>query len=433
MRHCRPSNTRAVRATLLLTASLLLLLAATAVRAHFLLNLNVRVLHVEHLADGLKIYLRTPMPYLVADRIGPVGSDGLPEPAPYTTNRLENGKLVHHIGPDLLLADPEGLGRLAADGFHIESDGGTLDATVERVRASPIGSEPQFATLEEAKRAFEGQAVYPPDAQPAYVGDVVVDMILRYRTAAPVYRYSVSSTLNPGLPGQEDTANLILDHSPGATRVFRARGLLVEPVRVSRSAWSAVVTFVKEGVRHILDGWDHVLFVLCLVLGATRLSSLVWRATGFTIGHTATLMVGFFGFVPSGAWFIPAVETGIALSIVYAAVIAVIPSRKRGRGELAMLAVTMGIGLLHGFGFSFVLHEILQVDSPDIWQSLLAFNAGVEIGQLLLIVVTWPLFRLIARTNDRVWRLSRWAIAASCAAIALFWTVQRLSLVVAAI
>ena len=154
MGHCRPSNTRAVGATLLLTASLLLLLAATAVRAHFLLNLNVRVLHVEHLADGLKIYLRTPMPYLVADRIGPVGSNGLPEPAPYTTNRLENGKLVHHIDPDVLLADPEGLGRLAADGFQIESDGGTLDATVERVRASPIGSQPPFATLEEAKRAF---------------------------------------------------------------------------------------------------------------------------------------------------------------------------------------------------------------------------------------------------------------------------------------
>ena len=51
--------------------------AATA-HAHFLLNLNVRILHVEHLADGLRVYLRTPMPYLVADRVGPVGSNGLP-------------------------------------------------------------------------------------------------------------------------------------------------------------------------------------------------------------------------------------------------------------------------------------------------------------------------------------------------------------------
>ena len=433
MRANRPSYIRVLRAGLLLTVSLSIFLAAATASAHFLLNLNVRVLHVEHLADGLRVYLRTPMPYLVADRIGPVGADGLPEPAPYTTNRLEDGKVVHHIDPHALRGDPMGLGRLAAVGFQIRTDGGTLGATVERVRASPIGSQPPFATLDEARTAFVGQAVYPDDAQPAYVGDVVVDMILRYRTNAPVYRYSVSSTLDPGLPGQDDTANLILDYSPGATRVFRARGLLAEPVSVSRSAWSAVVTFIREGVRHILAGWDHVLFVLCLTLGATRLGSLVWRATGFTIGHTVTLMIGFFGYVPSGLWFIPAVETGIALSIIYAATIAVMARRDRKRGEIEMLFITMGIGLLHGFGFSFVLHEFLQVDSPDIWQSLLAFNAGVEIGQLLLIMIAWPLFRLIARTNDRAWIISRWGIAASCAAIALLWTVQRASLVVAAI
>ncbi len=128
----------------------------------------------------------------------------------------------------------------------------------------------------------------------------MVDIILRYETGAPVYGYTVASSLDPGLPGQENTANLILDYSPGATRVFRARGLLSEPVEISRSAWSAIITFIQEGVRHILEGWDHVLFVLCLTLGATRLTSLVWRATGFTIGHTVTLIVGFFGYVPSG-------------------------------------------------------------------------------------------------------------------------------------
>ena len=59
-----------------------LLGVAAPATAHFLLNLNVRILHVEHLAEGLRVYLRTPMPYLVADRVGPVGADGLPEPAP---------------------------------------------------------------------------------------------------------------------------------------------------------------------------------------------------------------------------------------------------------------------------------------------------------------------------------------------------------------
>ena len=79
-------------------------------RAHFLLNLNVRILHVEHLDDGLRVYLRLPMPYLVADRLGPVAANGLPEPAPYTTNRMEDGQLVHYLDADALKADPLGLG-----------------------------------------------------------------------------------------------------------------------------------------------------------------------------------------------------------------------------------------------------------------------------------------------------------------------------------
>jgi len=58
-------------------------------RAHFLLNLNLRVIHVEHLDDGLRVYLRLPMPYLVADRLGPVGPAGLPEPAPYPGRPLD--------------------------------------------------------------------------------------------------------------------------------------------------------------------------------------------------------------------------------------------------------------------------------------------------------------------------------------------------------
>ena len=425
MRLCGPRLPCSRAAAFLLSACLLLCLAAVPAGAHFLLNLNVRILHVEHLSDGLKIYLRTPMPYLVADRIGPVGADGLPEPAPFTTNRLENGKPVHHIDPDEMRRNPAGLGRLAADGLLLTVDGKPLDANVERVQAYPIGTQPTFATLQEAKAAFESGSVYPDGAEPAYVGDVVVDIIVFYRSGEPVYDYSLSSTLNPGLPGQQDTANLILDYSPGDTKVFRARGLLTEPVVISRSTWSAIATFVKEGVRHILSGWDHVLFVLCLALGATRLHSLVWRATGFTLGHSVTLIAGFFGFVPSGDWFIPAVETGIALSIIYAAIIALSPYRASRRNERVLFGITTAIGLLHGLGFSFVLHEILQINSPNIWQSLLAFNLGVELGQLLIIVTVWPLFRMIRLGSDFAWLIGRWGVAMSCSIVALFWAGQR--------
>jgi hypothetical protein len=412
---------------------LFLSVVAGSASAHFLLNLNVRILHVEHLANGLKVYLRTPMPYLVADRVGPVGANGLPKPAPYTTNRMEDGKLVHYVNPKQLNRDQKGLGAFAARGFRLVVDGKPLIATIDQVRVHRVGTQPEFATLDEAKAAFAAARPYPGDAKPLYVGDAVVDIILRYEAGGPVYDYAVSSTLDPGLPGQKNTANLILDYAPAGTQVFRARGLLVEPVTISRSVLSAVFTFIREGFRHILEGLDHVLFVLCLVLGATGLHSLIWRVTGFTIGHSVTLAAGFFGFVPSGAWFVPTVETGIALSIIYAAAIAIIPRSEQGGSERSMFVVTCAIGLLHGLGFSFVLNKILQVSSPDIWQSLLAFNLGVEFGQLTIVVIAWPLFRIIERLNQRAWRLVRWGVAGGCAATALFWTGQRALSVIGAL
>jgi hypothetical protein len=95
-----------------------------------------------------------------------------------------------------------------------------------------------------------------------------------------------------------------------------------------------------------------------------------------------------------------------------------------------MFSITTAIGLLHGLGFSFVLHKILQVDAPDIWQSLLAFNLGVEVGQILIILATWPLFRLTARWNQNAWRIGRWGVALPCVMIATLWTGQRALMVV---
>ena len=171
--------------------------------------------------------------------------------------------------------------------------------------------------------------------------------------------------------------------------------------------------------------------MLCLVLGAVQLKSLVWRITGFTIGHSITLTAGFFGFVPSGAWFIPTVETGIALSIIYAGAIAIVPARELAGRERNMFIVTGSIGLLHGLGFSFVLQKILQITSPDIWQSLLAFNVGVEIGQLAIILAAWSVFRSIEKSSKPAWRIGRTGIATVCMAVAGVWTVQRVLSVIA--
>ncbi|RKZ63703.1 MAG: hypothetical protein DRQ44_09850 [Gammaproteobacteria bacterium] len=413
----------------------LFLLCATTASAHFKLNLNVRILHVEHQSDGLNVYMRLPMPYLVAHLLGEVDENGLPTPAPYTSNRLEEGKLVHYVDVQQLKQSTDGLALLAKQSLDLAFDGKNVDAKVEGFRIYKNGSQPDFATLDDAQKSFEIEPLFDSFEQGVYVGDTTVDVLLRYTSKSTVYNYALSSNLNPGLPDQDETANLILDYSPSGVQVFRARGLLSEPVVVTRSVFDAVVTFIKEGVKHILEGLDHVLFVICLVLGAMHLKPLLWRVTGFTIGHSITLSIGFFGFVPTAAWFVPAVEMGIALSIIYVAIVAVLPDFKSGwqqkKNEWTVIGVTCLIGLLHGLGFSFVLQHILQVTSPNIWQSLVAFNIGVELGQLLIVIVAVLVFYLISLLGESATKINRTIVAGLCAAIASYWVIERGSSVLA--
>jgi HupE / UreJ protein len=404
---------------------LLSLFGATTASAHFKLNLNVRIVHVEHLADGLKIYMRLPMPYLVAHLLGEIDESGLPSPAPYTSNRLEDGKLVHFVDAEQLKNSTDGLALLALQGLDLSVGEASINAKVERVRIYKNGTQSDFATLDDARKSFQGEQLFDAFEQDVYVGDTTIDVLLRYTSKSAVYQYALSSTLDPGLPDQDETANLVLDYSSGGVQVFRARGLLHEPVVVTRSLLDAVLTFIKEGVIHILEGLDHVLFVICLVLGAMRLKPLLWRVTGFTIGHSITLSLGFYGFVPSAAWFVPAVETGIALSIIYVAVVAVTPGLQQKKGEWTVVGVTGLIGLLHGLGFSFVLQHILQVTSPDIWQSLVAFNIGVEVGQLLIVTGAWIAFYLISLLRGRAATVNRYLVSSLCIVIALYWVIER--------
>lgn len=407
--------------SLLVVASILAALACNIApaSAHFLLNVNIRVVHVVHEQGRMRLLIRLPMPYLVADKLGTANAEGVRAPAPYTTNRIEDGKPVHYLDAEALRRAPGGLARILADGLVLEAGGRALWAATGRVRVYPARNQPPFATLDEAEAAFAGP-VYAEGFEVTYVGDTVVDAELIYPTDRRHTEYTLRSTLDPGLPGQDETANLILDHATDPPLVFRIRGLIAKPVTVSRSVLEAAWTFVVEGVRHILEGLDHVLFVVCLVLGAAALGSLAWRVTGFTLGHSVTLTLGFFGYYPTGAWFVPLVETGIALSIVYAAVAAL-----TSVGHRLTTGVTALLGLLHGLGFSFVLREILKLDSPNLWQSLLAFNLGIEAGQLLIVLALWPPLFLVASKLPR-WAVPvRWAIALPCLLMAAIWTGER--------
>ncbi|MEP2030374.1 MAG: hypothetical protein ABJI96_16890 [Paracoccaceae bacterium] len=128
----------------LFTLSLLVFWAAAS--AHFLLNLNVRVFRIEHTNEGLRVYARMLMQYLVADKIGDPGEDGLPTPAPFTTNAIENDAIVHYLDKSRFTDNPLGLGVIAEAGIHLAIDGQTFEEVVKNVVLHRVDNEAGFTT-----------------------------------------------------------------------------------------------------------------------------------------------------------------------------------------------------------------------------------------------------------------------------------------------
>ena len=147
--------------------------SATA-SAHFLLNVNIRVFHVVHEHDRIRLLVRLPMPYLVADKLGAEAADGTRVPAPFTTNRIEDGTLVHYLDAETFRSAPEDLGAILSDGLIVETGAAVLEADIGRVRAYPARRQAPFALLEEAEAALAGP-VYPQEFEVTYVGDTIVD------------------------------------------------------------------------------------------------------------------------------------------------------------------------------------------------------------------------------------------------------------------
>ena len=183
------------------------------------------------------------------------------------------------------------------------------------------------------------------------------------------------------------------------------------------SAWQTFVDYIPVGFDHILPkGLDHILFVLGLFFLSAQLRPLVWQVSAFTLAHTVTLAMGALGWVN-----IPGsiVEPLIAASIVYVAVENIFASKL----NLWRPFVIFGFGLLHGLGFASVLGEFGLPDGQFI-PALIAFNVGVELGQLTVIALAFVAVGWGAR---QPWYRARVSIPASIliAVVGAYWCVER--------
>jgi hypothetical protein len=244
----------------------------------------------------------------------------------------------------------------------------------------------------------------------------MVDVVLEYPIHAPDSRFSLDARL--ARLGVHTTTVVHLVRPDGAVHDFTWQG---DPglVHLEPRALDTLGFFGRLGFTHILDGLDHLLFLLCLVIPFRRLRPVVVIATAFTVAHSITMIASALGYAPGGLWFPPLVEVLIAVSIVWTAFENIVGARLDRRWQLAFV-----FGLVHGFGFSFALRDSLQFAGTHLAAALAAFNAGVEVAQVAVLALLVPALGLVFR-RVVVERIGTIILSALVAHTAWHWMTER--------
>jgi len=250
-----------------------------------------------------------------------------------------------------------------------------------------LESDKSFASYEQALAHVTGPRL--PDNMELYWEQGLLDVLFDYPIGSDRSDFSIRPRLER--LGLRTTVVLRFLPDAGVVRAFDLHG---DPglVRLAPRWHQAAWRFVESGFFHILEGTDHLLFLLCLVIPFRKFGQLVLLVTAFTVAHSITLIASAYNLGPDALWFPPLIETLIAISILYMAIENVLGSNV-GRRWL----ITFGFGLVHGFAFSFALRETLQFAGSHLLTSLLSFNLGVELGQLLVLVLLVPALELLFR------------------------------------
>ena len=302
---------------------------------------------------------------------------------------------------DLAKVDPvlrDAATQWIADLVKLYENGQALPYPEVRAARISLPGDPSFQSYERALAHFDDPRL--PVETDLMWNDGMLDVFFSYAIQQDTSRFAISQ----GLTRLGQRVNVVMRFQmPGreerAFDVHGDPGIVELDPRWHQAAWR----FVQDGFAHILDGVDHLLFLLALVVPLRRLRSLVVVVTSFTIAHSVTLIASAYNLAPDSLWFPPLVETLIAVSIVYMAFENIVAAaRPEGpavdsRALERRWAIAFGFGLIHGFGFSFALRDSLQFAGSHLLTSLLSFNVGVELGQLLVLVILIPVLNALFR------------------------------------
>ncbi len=264
-----------------------------------------------------------------------------------------------------------------------------------RVVATRISlpSDKSFASFDRARAHLTGPQL--TDGLDLIWNQQFLDVLFEYSIRSDRSEFAIHARVDQF--GRNVSTALRFMPPGGETRAFEFHG---DPglLRLDPRWHQAALRFVVSGFWHILEGIDHLLFLLCIVIPFQRLRPLVIIVTSFTVAHSISLIASAFGFVPDALWFSPLIETLIAVTIVYMALENIVFASlgRNVRDEISRRwIISFAFGIVHGFGFAFVLRESLQFAGDHLLTSLLAFNIGIEFGQIAVLVVLIPALGLL--------------------------------------
>ena len=290
-----------------------------------------------------------------------------------------------------------------------------------RLARAQIVSTRASLPSDQSFRSYEGALAHMmspplPYETDLYWNQALLDVLFEYSIRSDQSRFSI----HPAFSRLGLRVVTVLRFVPphGALRAFELQddpGL----VRLDPRWRQAAMRFVELGLFHILHGIDHLLFLFCLVIPFRRFGPLIAVITSFTVAHSMTFIASAYNVAPTERWFPPLVETLIAMSIVYMALENIL-----GVGLKRRWVIAFGFGLIHGFGFSFALRQTLQLAGSHLLTSLLSFNVGVELGQLLVLVLLIPAVELLFRFGVAE-RMGTIILSALVAHTGWHWMIER--------
>ena len=331
-----------------------------------------------------------------------------PVPFSYIDLRLESGSVdlsivVHtfDLANDLKIQPPEKL----LEGATLHAQGSAI-AGLLRDRLSVVADGEPLAT--------------PAWSAPETIPDrQSIRIRARYALTRPPGRIDVLTLMFPYDPQHKTFLNMYESGVLAAQAILDKDRKAFEYFAGTRQGTRAVLQkFVPAGVHHILIGPDHLLFLVGLLLLGGSMKRLMLVVTAFTIAHSITLSLAALGMVIPPA---NAIEPAIALSIVYVGADNLLVSAG-GRDTRAWVA--FAFGLIHGFGFANVLRA-MDLPSRALGWTLFAFNVGVEIGQLVFVVLIASLVVWIRSRSEVAGRRLVFAGSVIVMLAGAFWFVQR--------